>query len=182
MKKLKNTLSMVAWLPFIALKIALAILGLIFVPLGLMLDWPRLFWLWGNDEEGCPDWWKRRAKKENIVARTFPCWWWYAIRNPVGNLRFLFEEPSRYHEITNWAAPGFVPTADDLKMEARQMQDRGQRMAFRFRRAGWKSGYRRVWLNGNDRYSEFWIGWKLGSRVPGLGFALQLRLKRPVGD
>ncbi len=172
--RIKDVLSVVLWVPFIALKLALMIIGLVAVPFGIALDWRGPLWLWGNDEEGCPDWWLRRAKTENIVAKTFPCWWWYAVRNPVGNLRFLFKEPRAYNEITNWP-----PTAP---MEAPQMINVGQGMAFRWRRAGFKSGYRRVWLNGRDKYSEIWFGWKLGSSVPGLGFALQVRLKRPVGQ
>ena len=45
----------------------------------------------------------------------------------------------------------------------------------------WKAGYRRVWLNKDGTYGEIWLGWKLGSPVPGLGFTTQIRLKQAVG-
>lgn len=162
---LRKILTGILWIPFIAIKFTLAALGLLVVAVAVECfgrqssDWPKFFWVWGNDEEGCPDWWDGSA------------WWWYAIRNPVNNTRFIFEEPTEMTGQTN--APGGLEAHQLIAQEI----DYGYRWMF----AGWMSGYRSVWLNGNDKYSEFWIGWKLGSTVPGVGFTLQYRRKREIG-
>lgn len=172
-----NIIAVLLIIPAAIIKLLLVLLGLIMVPVALMFNkWPPFAWLWGNDEDGVPDWWLARAKDKHIVARTFPRWWWYAIRNPVNNLRFLFDDvtPDKLHIRTNWNAEGWA-------MEAPQMQEVGQHTAWRFVRHGWKAGYRRVWLD-RDTYSEIWFGWKLASPVPGLGFAMQVRLNRTIGQ
>ena len=176
---------MLLWIPFLIIYPVLIVAGLIVVPLALLtqhltLDepdykhWPSAFWLWGNDEENVPEWWFVRANQEWHI-KPWPRFWWYAIRNPVNNARFLFNDttPDQLHVETNWQ--------DGWSMEAPQMLRIGQGMAYRWVRHGWKAGYRRVWLNGADKYSEFWIGWKLGSPVPGLGFTFQYRRKRLIG-
>ncbi len=157
------------------LPVGLVFLGLITVPIAVMFDkWPKLLWLWGNDEEGCPDWWIRNAAtgEDGWLAEKLPRWWWYAIRNTVNNFRFIFKD--REPEIeSNWGP---------LKpMEAGNMLARGQAVAYRWAYKGPFAGYRRVWLKGQDKYSEFWIGWKPGSTVPGMGFTIQLRLNRKIG-
>lgn len=175
-----------SWIPFFILKLCLAILGLVAVPMALGTryvtiedydedHWPDLFWIWGNDEEGVPEWWFVRANQE-WYTRYWPRFWWYAIRNPVNNFRFLFEDYSidQVGVETNWDF--------DAPMEATQMMLLGQASAFRWVWKGWKAGFRRVWLNNTQQYSEIWFGWKLGSHVPGLGFTAQVRLKRPIGQ
>jgi hypothetical protein len=180
MTRIKKALYVLSWIPVIILKALAALLGLIMVPICLGTvdgEFTGLFWLWGNDEEGCPEWWLERAAdgKAGKVAQWFPRFWWYAIRNPVNNSRFIFKEPKRivinYHG--NWRL--------QMPMEPQQLLDAGQGMAYLWRAAGPFAGYRRVWLNGDDRYSEVWIGWKVGSLVPGMGFATQVRLKRKIG-
>lgn len=176
------------WIPLAIAKVLLALAGLVMVPIGLMTrymsfgpipehHWPNnIFWLWGNDEEGVPDWWLGRAADGEYgkLASWFPRFWWLAIRNPVNNSRFLFKDTKDYGMVTNW---GLVEP-----MEAPQMVNLNRRMAFAYRWSGWKSGYRRVWLGKKSgKYSEVWIGFKLGSSVPGLGFAMQLRLNREIG-
>lgn len=177
------------WVPFIGLKAALILAGLIVVPFALLTQrmglehqavedhrrhWPDLFWLWGNDEENCPDWWLDRAANGNAgkVAQWFPQFWWYAIRNPVNNMRFLFRDIYGFREDSNWPS--------NWTMEPHIMLRNGQAMAYRYRWSGWKSGYRRVWLH-SGKYTEVYVGWKLGSAVPGLGFAMQFRRKRKIG-
>lgn len=176
------------WIPLVLVKLLLALAGLFIVPLALAtqsmgfhtdLDtekhWPDIFWWWGNDEEHCPEWWLAHAAegKAGKIAKWFPRFWWYAIRNPVNNLRFIFKDPEHVNEDTNW-------THGD-PMEAQQMLQHGQSVAWRYRWSGWMSGYRRVWLHSHGKYSEFWIGWKLHSSVPGLGFSMQYRRKREIG-
>lgn len=175
MSRVKYYAAALLWPPVIALKIALILVGLLLVLIGVLWArhdyqrWPRILWLWGNDEDGLgPAWWFKRADN---VPRWAAEWWWLAIRNPVNNSRFLFDDSGGYHERTNWAI--------DRPMEPNSMAIEGRQSAFRWRRRGWQSGYRRVWLKGDSKYSEIWLGWKIGSKVPGLGFALQVRLNRP---
>ena len=153
--------------------IGLIFLGLVAVPFGIKYNWPRYLWLWGNDEEGCPEWWLKQAAsgEEGKLAQRFPCWWWYAIRNPVNNHRFIFRDRADVKEETNFEG----------RLEAPDLLEAGQQMGYRWAWAGPFAGYRRVWLAGQDKYSEIWFGWKVGSEVPGLGFTFQVRLKRKIG-
>jgi hypothetical protein len=152
----------VSWLPVIVIKLSLALIGLILVPVGLALRrWPRVLWLWGNREHPVSP----LAGVSNYR--------WLAIRNPVNNSRFIFKdrEPTI---LGNWSdARG--------PMEAAQIIEAGYGVAWRWSYSGPFAGYRRVWINSSGKYSEFWIGWKVGSAVPGMGFTLQLRLKREIG-
>jgi hypothetical protein len=155
------------------LPVGLVPLGLITVPIALMFDkWPKVLWLWNNDEEGCPEWWLIRASNMGWFIKTFPRFWWFAVRNPLNNHRFLFKDRQPFIK-SNWG-----PLKD---MEAGNMLKRGQAIAYRWAYKGPFAGYRRVWLKGIDHYSEFWIGWKIGSDVPGMGFTLQFRPKRKIG-
>ena len=90
-------------------------------------------------------------------------------------------------------------------MEAQELLDNNVNKAYLWRWNGPFASFRIVWLNGfvpeedvgeepfivpkhlinmatADSYNEFWIGWKVGSTVPGMGFTLQLRLKREIGQ
>lgn len=158
-------------------------LGFIAVPLALHICsyephkdrrevWPDLLWLWGNDQEGPPDWWDNGERK-------FAAFQWYATRNPVNNFRYLFKDPVSVNVATNWFHGGSSGVV--VPMEAAFLREAGQAVAWRWLWAGPYAGYRRVWLNGQDRYSEIWFGWKLGSTVPGLGFTGQVRPKRKIG-
>lgn len=172
---------MLSWVPVAIVKLLLALLGLLTVPLGLVLcegdykNWPDIFWLWGNDEDGLgPEWWEMRAKRKNWPL-FFARFWWLAIRNPVNNFRFLFKDRP-FNECgisTNWMT--------EAPMEGKQLLEAGQPMAYLWIWSGLFAGYRRVWLHGVDKYSEIWFGWKLASGVPGLGFTTQVRLKREIG-
>lgn len=152
--------------------------------------WPWYMQPWGNDEEGMPLWWLQASLDENWFIKRYPVWWWYAMRNVVNNSRYWFAEPptTSLRWYTNWNQA--------IPMEAKQMIGAGQTSAYRWVRYKWMVGYRRVKLNLyvpgkgiGDRfvfasaasYSEFWIGWKLGSKVPGLGLTLQLRRNREIG-
>jgi hypothetical protein len=172
--KIMKLLFILSWIPLLLLKLVLALLGLVVIPLALwfkmdMVSLP----VWGNREEGCPDWWLRMAKDKSWFVRTFPTFFWFAVRNPVNNMRYILEDTDDYHMETNWHV--------DRHMEPAELQQENQKMAFAWRWTGWKSGYRRVWLNSNTTYSEIWFGFKLGSSVPGLGFTSQVRLKRKIG-
>jgi len=181
MKLYKKILYAISWIPVAIFHIITILLGLIVVPYCLMAigksgtdyEWPDFFWLWYNDEEGCPEWWLVRATNMNWFIKRFPRFWWFAVRNPVNNFRYIFEDRMPIQRESNWGP---------LKpMEASNMLARGQQMAYRWVANKWFSGYRRVWLKGITHYSEIWIGWKIGSNVPGMGFTLQIRLNRKIG-
>jgi hypothetical protein len=155
------------------LPVGLVFLGLIMVPICLATtggDFTGMFWLWGNDEEHYPDWWAEEAD-ERWYTSIFPRFWWYAIRNPVNNLRFIFKD--REANIVGWGPQS---------MEATDLITHKVRSASRWAYNGPFAGYRRIWLNGDNRYSEIWFGWKVGSSVPGMGFTAQVRLKRLIGQ
>ena len=163
MNRLQKTLHVASWLPLLALMAVLALLGLVLVPIGLQFNkWPRVLWLWGNDEYP-------RSPLPGISDFV-----WLAIRNPVNNHRFIFKDYTSIGIETNWSIV--------QPMEAKWLLRAGFTSAWRWKWRGPFAGYRRVWIDSPTKYSEFWIGWKVGSEVPGLGFTLQLRLKRPIGQ
>jgi len=165
-----------AWQAF--LPVGLIFLGVITVPIALLFDdWPKLLWLWGNDEEGCPAWWGEQALAKGGFIKRFPRWWWYVVRNPVNNLRYVFDDREANYS-GNWATQ---------EMEAHSLLGASILSAYRWAFNGAFAGYRSVWINpelnkaGNITYSEFWIGWKPGSTVPGMGFTMQYRRNRELG-
>ena len=174
MNPIVKLLHILSWVVLGLIKLALALLGLFVVPIALKFKhWPKILWLWHNAEGSAPAWFYRKALDASGPMFWWPDWWWYAIRNPVNNARFIFKDREASIE-TNWpiAAP----------MEAQQMIAIGQGMAYRWAWSGPFAGYRCVWLNGQDKYSEIWFGWKVGSTVPGMGFTMQWRRKAQVGQ
>jgi len=177
MSNLRKLLYIISWIPVMVIHIILILLGLIIVPIAIRIYeahsvvWPKLFWVWGNDEEEYPSW---------AADRDISPFWWYAIRNPVNNFRFIFSD--RKAAISgNW-------TED--RMEAQDLIDRNMRRAYRWSYNGLFAGYRKVWITARPshmplgvpgEYSELWVGWKIGSAVPGMGFTLQYRRNREIG-
>ena len=165
-------LHIIQWIAVIVLMIPLMVFGgVIVIPFALLFnaDMKNLP-LYGNKEEGYPEWFDRYV--QNFwYKKIFPRWWWYVIRNPLNNMRFLFDD-SKEFKIEGW---------QEQSMEAHDLIIAGVTSATRWSYRGAMAGWRRVWLNGDDKYSEVWFGWKVGSTVPGLGFATQVRLKRDIG-
>lgn len=168
---------------YYCLPVGLIFIGMVVaVPLALVFSegdlekWPDVFWLWGNDEEGCPQWWLDNCAngEENKVAEWFPRWWWFAVRNPVNNHRYLFKDRPASIE-SNW------PEIATSGFEADSLHKIGQQSAYVWRWNGPFAGYRKIWLNKDGRYTEIWGGWKLGSKIPGLGFTFQFRPRRKIG-
>jgi len=154
------------------LPVGLIPIGMVVViPLALLfnVDMKKLP-LYGNKEEGYPEWFDRYVQ-DFWYKKLFPRWWWFSIRNPINNMRFLFDDNKDFDSY-GWQGDS---------MEAHDLIAAGVTSASLWRRRGLLAGYRRVWLNDDGTYSEIWFGWKVGSVVPGLGFATQLRLKREVG-
>lgn len=164
MKTYLKVLYILSWIPMFLIKLVLVLLGLVVVPIALKSDeWPKWAWLWHNAEEGSPDWWKGSD------------FWWYAVRNPVNNFRFLFKEPllDDIKVDTDWTT--------NANMEAQQLIDHQRTSVYRWMYSGPFAGYRKIWIHKNDKYSEVWFGWKVGSSVPGMGMTAQVRLNRKVG-
>jgi len=143
-------LSILLWAPAIAIKILLALLGLVVVPF-TDSDNP----IYGNNEHPTPPKWYRPGQPE---------WWrdyvWRAIRNPVNNLRYYFDEPE----------PEVIkghPNPDNA------VRKEGRKSAHRFTRASLYSEYWYLRKTG-DRFLEFRVGWKF-SGVPGFAPTIQLR-------
>jgi hypothetical protein len=189
MNILQKILYSLSWIPVILLKtfpllmlkpfvemswpiafapVGLFFLGLYLIPIAIATRgedsraWYKIFWLWGNDEEGYPDW---------AYAEGHSPWWWYAVRNPINNHRFIFNDDKPFKNY------GWLPEA----MEAQGLIEHKIKRAYRWRVRGIFAGYRLIWLVDNNTYSEIWIGWKVGSRVPGLGLTFQVRLRREIG-
>lgn len=184
MSRLRKILYIISWSPALAAKAILWFIGLFVVAYCVRkndqsTNWPNWAELWGNLEEGYPI-------KSGVSA-----WWWYAMRNPVNNSRYIFKD--RVPEIeTNWEIEHEFDFPEYLPMEPGEMAERWQMMAYRWAWSGPFAGYRRVWIHkpktiDDDfvirpkKYSEFWIGWKVGSKVPGMGLTLQLRRNRKIG-
>lgn len=168
----KKALYIISWTPFILVQTALILLGAIFfVPVALLLyggdsgAWPYWpFHPFGNDDRPAPDWW---VKKHHFWSN----WWWFAVRNPVSNTHWWFRDrPATFYG--TWHAKA---------MEPRDLLAQGKTKATRWAVNGFFAGYKVVWIVDATHYGEFWIAWKVGSDVPGMGFAMQLRRNREIG-
>ena len=53
----------------------------------ILWHWPKLFWLWDNDEDGvwC-DWYRKSNPQWSVPRQEFM---WTALRNPCNNLRYV---------------------------------------------------------------------------------------------
>lgn len=207
MNKFKAALYILSWVPlYLLLTFPLLMvwpfIGLTwwqaFLPVGLiflgipivgylarkpMSKWPRWTWLWQNDGDAVvwelgamrpphdvPRWYYKKHGPDGDGWSAYKMRFSYmALRNPVNNHRFLFTD------VKAWRTSG-DPEAFDT--EGSDLIRKGLAHASGWRYAGAFAGWRRIWLNGTDRYSEVYFGWKVGSAVPGLGFTFQLRLKR----
>ena len=171
MKTPKKILYVLSWIIPLLAKLGFAILGLVAVPIALKAygsnsgNWPKFFWIWANREHPVPPGWHGDSFWTDFT--------WFAIRNPVNNSRFIFDEPPA-DKLLAYGWPSDQMEATDLiRLQATKAQ--------RWVTYKWMAGYRRVWLGKEGKYSEIWFGWKLGSPVPGLGFTVQIRINRDIG-
>ncbi len=182
MNKLKKLGYILSWIPPALITLVLWLIGLFFIPSFLINTsqekykmrgryFSKLWFLWDNKEEGCPDWWLRKAIHKNLLCSTFPRWWWFAVRNPVNGMRYIFKD--REAKFEGWQGKS---------MEAADLIEAGVESATRWAYNGVFAGYRKVELNGDGTYNEFWVGWKVGSDVDGMGFTLQRRKNREIGQ
>jgi len=113
------------------------------------------------------------SSKQRVLARysTYARRFQYmAFRNNANNFRYIFDEPEVYSTSGD---------PDAFSHDGWSLEKAGIRLSAGWRWSGMFAGYKRTWLKGPGRYSEFYIGWKVGSATPGLGFTLQTRFNRP---
>lgn len=184
---LANLLSILLWLPALAVKLALAAIGLVVVPFTHPFKNP----IYGNREHPVPplwfvpwptrmidlhlpekEWvWELRDRLEDYI--------WRAIRNPVNNLRYYFEEPEPDYVAaesnSSYARGALLQPSFNPDWVVRQTADS---WAWRFVRSGLFSEFWYLRYSERfDRYFEFRIGWKF-SGVPGFAPTIQLRFGR----
>ena len=164
----------VQWTGFLCLKY------LVLAPIGLMMCapfcwrdcalWPQPFRFWGTDDGGNPFTWGDHERPAWASRREWLGRWWYcAVRNPVTGFNKLFDDRSDYRSYGSWTA---------TRMEPADLVNAGRSSALRWRVSGWMDGIRYVRVHTDGRYTEFWIGWKIGSPVPGMGITCQWRRRR----
>ena len=152
-------LTPVIWAVFISIKLVLVAAGIIAVPLSFVA--PKLFWLYGNDEPGF---------RNEDFDDTKSLLWDRIARNPVGNLKYLLEkifgDPDEFNQ---WGvAKHEKGTPDPMEL--------GDKIQWRARQSGLLTSARLTWGEpSNKGKNEVYFGFKLGSSVPGIGFATQVR-------
>jgi hypothetical protein len=93
MSKLRKLLYILSWIPALLVKFVFWLVGLVIIPVALLFGsqkkwrakeryFPRIFFLWDNKEEGCPQWWLNDAEsgeEGKVAKKSQPCQW-YALR------------------------------------------------------------------------------------------------------
>jgi hypothetical protein len=169
-------LTWVFWTTFLIITF---FLGLFIVPIGLMSEhWPRIIKFWDNIEddprynEHMKWWYKKARSSKNPFLRLFPNWWWFAIRNSSNGIRWWFEDRKCSYD-GNWI---------EQDMHANEIQDAGLTVGKRWGWNGWFAFFEYVKINDDNTSTEFWYGWKLDHKTPGLGFAQQFKWKQKISD
>ena len=95
--------------------------------------------------------------------RTF---WELALRNPVGGFNFIWERPEHVCQLGKIIEAPYTT----------------KRIQFQAQAANQFSSLRCLWKYNEERYGEFWFGWKLDSpKHEGMDFSLQFRPWAKVG-
>jgi len=197
MNKLLKILYIMSWIPIAFIKLIIVIMGLVLTPFFLInrtqehfnLDgryFAKLWKPWDNLEEGCPKWWRDKCALQSwkdadgiankfvaFMRKTFPRWWWFAIRNPANGTRFIFKDRITFKMESD------VPNGE---IEPHQLIGKGLTSGYKWRYDGPFAGYKEVSINADGTYNEKWFGWKIGSEVPGLGFTVQYRKNGDIGE
>ena len=167
----RKGLYILSWIPVLAFELVGTTLGLFLVPIALRFDkWPKLLWAWGNDEDDPRvdvrmQWYRDKAASQ-WWTRYWPNWWWYCIRNPFNNTRFLFDDTKPFKRYGSYTG---------IYLNGRSLREIGRYKGFRWNVRGWMASYEYVRVLDDTHVREFWIGWKVGATVPGLGFSTQLK-------
>ena len=167
----RKGLYILSWIPVLLVVLTGLLLGLILVPIALQFkEWPKVLWLWGNDEDDPRvdkrmDWYRARAASKWWM-RYWPNWWWYCIRNPFNNFRFLFDDTKPFTRLGSYTGK---------YLNGPSLREIGRYKGFRWNFRGWMASYEYVRVLDSGHTREFWIGWKVGATVPGLGFSTQFK-------
>lgn len=153
---MKAPASILLWIPVAAVKVALAFVGFVIVPLFMALNWklPKVY-------RGTP------GRPHTIWELTF--------RNMVDGWKWYFDQPMAH--LSGGSHPVYL--------ESFALHVQGRRFGWQWRRSGLRSMFRCMWIYpGGVHYGEFFIGWKIGYQEirKELDFALQLRPWADVGN
>jgi len=163
------------WPVAVAIHVVLFLLGgIVFVPFCLLvyknnsMYWPSFInSIWGNDAQPNPTkikWYMANVNRKGGWRKKYPSYNWFAVRNKAANLRHYFQDPD-YEDL-------FIATSYDHEKFNVESAAKTHGSAWRFLACGWKASFR--WVSHNNGTanppSEFYIGWKLNSSTPGLGF------------
>ena len=186
-ERLNLVLGVLAWIPFILLKITLALFGPLFCLFIEKDHRPDILFVYHGGIE-IEDWWWSYEQRlfgdvhlsKHVWLRT---WWWYAVRNPVEGWKKVFKHPERFTEFNRWETfhgASNSPRAPVEPMESLPMLEAGITKWTRWRRSGWRLSYRKLVVppTGEPQYREIYFGWKLGTSPPDLDFAMQYRKGR----
>lgn len=163
------------WLAFIALKVAVAVLGLFLVPVLWQYRANHVSWMlkhrkwlvpWINPEvwqggplaqqglahNGLPQWW---IDREGISFKAF--WKYHAVRNPANGLRNyelldLDIDPGRVKYVTNEYFRHYEPIP---------MRRQSKRIAAYLAWQGWRAGCKVVVVWNEGRHFTLMIGWRV---------------------
>lgn len=159
-------------LAFLPVRLSFALAGLVVVPVCLLWydrtgRWPRLLETWHNRNDPAwdlPEWYTERYSQTHAIAKRFPRWWWFAVRNPANNMRFWFREPDSYID-EKWEGP---VTPANARLNGGSI--------FRYRHSGLLAEFWYIRAMGRRHHLRFRLGWKLGQTDSGhdaLGYAVQ---------
>ena len=164
---------------FLPLRIFMALLGLVLVPIGIWRydhtgRWPALLTPWGNFEHplwGLPFWYTDRYAPTHWAAKRFPRFWWLAGRNPANNMRRWFKQPGSFGQ-RGWAGP----------VDPRSAREHSKRLLWRYRWSGLLGELWVIYVWNDEYHFRFRLGWKLGQADEAgsdyLGYAIQLMPRR----
>ncbi len=152
---MKDFLSILVWVPSLAAKALLAVIGWFVVPF-TNKDHP----IWGNNEHPNPPNWYREGQPE---------WWrdyvWRGWRNMVNNVRYLIKEPSA--EVVKGDNPDDVVRSGKAKKASRWVRSGLYSEYWWMRTIDW------TFRGRHYTFFEFRIGWKF-SGVEGFAPTFQI--------
>ena len=135
-------LTVLLWLPALAIRLVLVLIGLVFIPITFLGDGSKRtppMWrpIWGN-VENVPQWWINE-KGDSLFWK----WWWMAIRNPTNGLAGWIKQPIKEPR----------PNPDTIVREGYA------KSSSRWLQSGIFSEYWYLRKIG-DKYFEIRVGWK----------------------
>jgi hypothetical protein len=196
---MKDILSILLWLPAIAIRWTLILLGLIAVPFSLVADGakrtPKMWKFWADAEAGT-DWWTPDDVPTwgylYLPVMALLGWWSMSHWHALVTIYFIFaaissgliiSSPDRWTKFWWFAirnpTRGFAAMFTQPILEPRPNPDdlvyKGvQKSASRFLRHGWQSEFWYLRAVGEKKF-EFRIGWKFADGTPGFTPTIQFR-------